>query len=222
MTNCQLYVSIYRVNRTERLIAISEHLRARRTGVTAESLSDRFGVSVRTIYRDLDTLRAAHMPLNAEPGPGGGYALDRSYALPPVNFTVDEASLLVCLADWVRRQRMIPFVDTLDDAAQKVRATLPPRVCVAVDRRAADVAFIGVPALPIERDVRRAIEQAWINDRPVRMRYLGAYGETERVVRIRNLVVDRRETRLNCDDLDKGEPRQFLLHKVLSVQLLSS
>jgi predicted DNA-binding transcriptional regulator YafY len=45
------------------------------------------GVTVRTMYRDLDALREAAMPLAAERGRGGGYALDRSYSLPPVNFT---------------------------------------------------------------------------------------------------------------------------------------
>ena len=75
------------MQRTERLFALTEYLRGRRTGVTAEVLAERFGVTVRTIYRDLDTLRAAALPLGAERGRGGGYALDRSYSLPPVNFT---------------------------------------------------------------------------------------------------------------------------------------
>ncbi len=66
-----------------RLFALAEHLRARRTGVTAESLAAKFGVTVRTIYRDLDALREASLPLHADRGPGGGYALDKSYTLPP-------------------------------------------------------------------------------------------------------------------------------------------
>ena len=73
------------MRRTERLFALAEYLRGRRTGVTAEVLAERFGVTKRTIYRDLDTLRLAALPLAAERGRGGGYALDRSYTLPPVN-----------------------------------------------------------------------------------------------------------------------------------------
>ena len=57
----------------ERLFALAEYLRGRRTGVTAEQLAERFGVTVRTMYRDLDALRAADMPLGAERGRGGGY-----------------------------------------------------------------------------------------------------------------------------------------------------
>ena len=51
------------MQRTERLFALTEYLRGRRTGVTAEALAERFGVTLRTIYRDLDTLRMAALPL---------------------------------------------------------------------------------------------------------------------------------------------------------------
>ena len=60
------------VQRTARLFALAEHLRARRTGVTAEELAELFGVTVRTIYQpDLDALRDAHLPLHAERGREG-------------------------------------------------------------------------------------------------------------------------------------------------------
>src|SRR5688572_28094365 len=97
------------MKRSERLFALAEHLRGRRTGVTAESLAERFGVTIRTIYRDLDTLRAADLPLTAERGRGGGYALDRSYTLPPVNFTAREAALLIALGRFAIDMRLLPF-----------------------------------------------------------------------------------------------------------------
>ena len=62
-TLCQPNVRFVPVQRTARLFAIAEALRARRTGVTAESLADTFGVSVRTMYRDLDSLREASLPV---------------------------------------------------------------------------------------------------------------------------------------------------------------
>ena len=112
------------MQRTERLFALAEYLRGRRTGVTAEQLAERFNVTVRTMYRDLDALRAAALPLGAERGRGGGYALDRSYSLPPVNFTAREAALIVALGRFAIDMRLLPFADTLERGLDKVRAAL--------------------------------------------------------------------------------------------------
>ena len=48
------------------MFAIAEALRARRTGVTAQQLAERFGVTLRTIYRDLEALQDAGMPIKAD------------------------------------------------------------------------------------------------------------------------------------------------------------
>jgi predicted DNA-binding transcriptional regulator YafY len=83
------------MRKKSRLFALAEALRARRTGVTAQELATRFGVTLRTIYRDLEALQDAGMPIRADRGRGGGYALDKTYQLPPVNFTAREAALLI-------------------------------------------------------------------------------------------------------------------------------
>ena len=46
----------------------------------------------------------------------GGFALDRAYTLPPVNFTPREAALLVALGNFAAAMRILPFVDTLGNA----------------------------------------------------------------------------------------------------------
>jgi predicted DNA-binding transcriptional regulator YafY len=64
-----------------------------RSVVTAAFLSDHFNVSERTIYRDIRTLENAGVPIGAEAGVG--YFLERSYRLPPVCFTLDEAASIL-------------------------------------------------------------------------------------------------------------------------------
>src|SRR3982751_302640 len=102
------------MRKKSRLFAIAEALRARRTGVTAGELAERFGVTLRTMYRDLAALQDAGLPLRADRGRCGGYALDRSYQLPPVNFTAREAALLVALAQMAIAQRLVPFPGAIE------------------------------------------------------------------------------------------------------------
>ena len=101
------------MTRQARLFAIAEYLRGRRTGATAQAIAERFGVTLRTVYRDLAALRLAELPLHAERGRGGGYALDRHYTLPPVNLNAREAAVLVALGTYGLRMRLLPYYNAL-------------------------------------------------------------------------------------------------------------
>ncbi len=208
------------MRRTDRLFAIAELLRARRSGITAEELADRFEVSVRTIYRDLDGLRAAALPVVGERGRGGGLALDKSYSLPPVNFTTREAAILVAAGRWLERTRQIPFVETIRSAIDKVQGALPKARQQEVGRLVSTLAWVGVPARAASAEVRDAVEQAWVHDAPLRIIYDGARGVTERRVRLEAVVVERTMTLLNCLDLDIEEKRQFRMHQVRTAEVL--
>jgi predicted DNA-binding transcriptional regulator YafY len=203
------------MERTARLFALAEHLRGRRTGVTAEALAERFGVTVRTIYRDLDVLRSASMPLAAERGRGGGYALDRTYSLPPVNFTAREAALLVAVGRHASDMRLLPFADTLASALDKVRAALSVSAQREMLARLDELSFLGVPALPIKKAVRAAVERAWFEQQPLRITYVdGNFIQTTRDIRIRAVIMDRHETRLDATDLATEERRHFRLDRI--------
>jgi predicted DNA-binding transcriptional regulator YafY len=209
------------MRRRERLFAITEYLRGRRSGVTAEVLADRFGVTVRTIYRDLDSLRDAELPVRADRGRGGGYALDRAYTLPPVNFTPREAALLVALGAWATGMRLLPFADTLEGTLDKVRGALSVSAQRELTELMAGLQFIGVPAPAVPPAVRRAVERAWFERQPLRIRYRSAEGiVTSRAVRIVSAVMDRSVTLLNCDDLEKGERRQFRIDRILEAKVV--
>jgi predicted DNA-binding transcriptional regulator YafY len=211
------------VRRTERLFALAEYLRGRRTGVTAEALAERFGVTVRTIYRDLDALRAAALPLGAERGPGGGYALDRSYSLPPVNFTAREAALLVALGRYAIDMRLLPFSDTLESALDKVRAALSTSAQRELLTRLNELVFHGVPALPSKKAVRAAVERAWFEQQPLRMTYVDSnFIQSTRDVRIQSVSMDRHETRIDAVEIEHGERRQYRLDRIVQAQVLSA
>jgi predicted DNA-binding transcriptional regulator YafY len=209
------------MRRTERLFALAEYLRGRRTGVTAEVLAERFEVTVRTIYRDLDALRAAALPVGAERGPGGGYALDRSYSLPPVNFTAREAALLVALGARAIDMRLLPFTDTLDSALDKVRAALSTSAQRELLERLSELSFVDVPALPIAKEVRVAVERAWFERQPLAITYVdGNLVQSTRVVRMLGVVMNRHETRLDAEDLETHERRHFRLDRIRRAEVV--
>ncbi len=82
------------MQKTERLMAITLLLQARGK-MTAKRLADLLGVSTRTIYRDMDTLSLAHVPVSMDYGPGGGYYLPDNYRFESAIFTREEAISLV-------------------------------------------------------------------------------------------------------------------------------
>lgn len=205
-----------------RLFALAEHLRARRTGVTAESLAAKFGVTVRTIYRDLDALREASLPLHADRGPGGGYALDKSYTLPPVNFTAREAALLVVVGRWATEMRLVPFAETMETALDKVRGALSTQAQRELARHVENIQFVGVPALSPPAEVRAVVERAWFEDRPMRVTYRHGDGTvSERVVRATRLLAERTMTILECEDLGEKAPRKLRLDRIERASLES-
>jgi predicted DNA-binding transcriptional regulator YafY len=208
------------MRRKSRLFALAEYLRGRRTGITADQLAERFGVTVRTIYRDLDALREASLPVLAERGPGGGYALDRAYSLPPVNFSPREAAVLVVLGRFATETRLVPFVDTLESALNKVRGALTAGQQREALAHAEKLAFAAVPALPSRPAVRRVVEEAWFGQRPVRLRYHRSDGSNhERVVRIARVLMERTMTVLECIEIDTGEARGVRLDRIDDARL---
>jgi predicted DNA-binding transcriptional regulator YafY len=209
------------VRRQARLFALTEYLRGRRTGVTAETLADRFGVTVRTIYRDLDTLRDASLPVQADRGRGGGYALDRNYTLPPVNFTAREAALLLAVGSWASSMRLVPFTETLSAGLDKVRGALTASAQRELVEHMGALRFIGVPAPPVSAPIRRAIERAWFERLPVRIEY--RHKNFERwsgELFVRGVIMERSMVLLECDALDGGPRRHVRLDHVERASLL--
>jgi len=113
------------VTRTDRLYALVEELRAVAPRPrSARWLAEKFGVSARTIERDLSALQQGGVPIWAEPGRSGGYCLDRAHTLAPLGFTVDEA-LAVTIA--LGMLAMTPFGDAASSAQRKVAAVMEDR-----------------------------------------------------------------------------------------------
>ncbi|RCG25446.1 YafY family transcriptional regulator [Sphaerisporangium album] len=111
------------MNRTDRLYALVEELRAISPRCrSARELGDRLRVSARTIERDIATLQRAGVPIHAEPGKRGGYALGKTASPPPIGFSPGEA---VAVAVALSRLSDRPFAADARGALRKLVAALP-------------------------------------------------------------------------------------------------
>jgi len=96
--------------------------------IPATVLAERFGVSLRTIYRDIDRLIALGVPVDAERGAEGGYRLASGYIQPPVALTRNETAALLTAMALVRSSRTVPLAADLTSAEKKLLASLPKSV----------------------------------------------------------------------------------------------
>jgi predicted DNA-binding transcriptional regulator YafY len=109
------------MNRTDRLYALVEELRAVAPRPrSARQLAEHYEVSTRTIERDVLALQESGVPIYAETGRRGGYAIDKTLTLPPLNFTAAE---MVAIAVSLAREENTPFAAANRSALRKILAT---------------------------------------------------------------------------------------------------
>ncbi len=167
------------MSKTTRLFKLMDALRGRRRAVAAAELARELSVSVRTVYRDVQTLIGLGAPIDGEAGVG--YLLRAGFFLPPLIFSVEELEALVLGTRWVKGQGDPTLAQAVDSALAKI-ATASPK-----DLRE-EIAEIGLwaprfhkPAIQVAglRTLREAIRC----EHKLKICYVNLAGvETERVI----------------------------------------
>lgn len=164
------------MKRAERLHALSEMLRrSGRPGCTAERLAEEFGVSVRTVKRDLVALENAGLPMWSRPGPGGGYGVVPGGTLPPITLSPAEATALLAS---VAAAPDAPYADLAAAAVRKIVDVLDPATRHRTELLAGRIWVDPGPMAP--RPVRSALEQAMTDQRVLRIQYRDGTGTVSR------------------------------------------
>jgi predicted DNA-binding transcriptional regulator YafY len=111
------------MDKTERLFSVMDALRRHRRPVTAAALAEEQGVSVRTLYRDVQTLIGLGAPIDGEAGVG--YMLRPGFFLPPLMFTPEELEALVLGGRWVQAQPDAGLTAAARNALAKIATASP-------------------------------------------------------------------------------------------------
>jgi predicted DNA-binding transcriptional regulator YafY len=90
------------MSRTSRLFELIKVLRARTAPVTALYLTRELGISQRSVYRDIETLRPLGVRLDGQAGLG--YRLREGFLLPQFAFSSDKLEALILGLGWVRQR----------------------------------------------------------------------------------------------------------------------
>ncbi len=117
--------------RATRLLHLLDTLRGRRRPVAGAQLATALGVSLRTLYRDIATLRAQGADILGDPGVG--YVLRPGFLLPALNFSEDELEALTLGARWVARQADPELAQAAQRAVARIAATLPGNLRLSIE-----------------------------------------------------------------------------------------
>lgn len=167
------------MNKTDRMLAII--LELQRKGVLrAEDLASTFEISVRTIYRDVQALSEAGVPVFGSPGTG--YSLMEGYFLPPISFTVEEAVTLLIGTDFIEQRFDQDYEAKAQASRKKLEGVLPESIRLEADRVRKTVKLVKgyeTPGDIKEKAAMETIRQAILEERKVSFGYAKPRAEAE-------------------------------------------
>lgn len=133
------------MNRIDRLSAILIQLQSKKI-VKSQDIAERFGISLRTVYRDIRALETAGIPINGEAGIG--YSLMDGYRLPPVMFTRQEAIAFLTAEKLVEKLTDPATEEFYKSAMYKIKAVLKTQEKEHLEHMTDHIEVLSNPYLP--------------------------------------------------------------------------
>lgn len=190
----------------------------RKRKFTVKELAEEYGVSTRTILRDLQELGELGVPLYSEVGPHGGYRLLNERLLPPIAFTEDEAVAVFFASHALRHYSHLPFEAEASSALEKFYHNMPADIRERIDRLRDRVDFV-TPARSSEFPYLQLLLDGALNGQVIRIEYASSGGTSSRCIQPVGIYASsglwycpaycflRGELRLfRCDRIRRAEP----------------
>ena len=168
------------MTRSQRLMELLVEINRLRR-FTAGELAATFGVSKRTIIRDLQELEAIGVPLYSEVGPHGGYRIVKERLLPPIAFTEEEAAAMFLAYESVQQLGDLPFESETKAALAKFYSYMPADAKERIDSMRQRILFKN-PKRPVGSPHLKLLLAASIARRPLRIVYDSKEGPQRRTI----------------------------------------
>ena len=205
--------------RLSRLTAILTLLQTKRL-LTSTALANKFGVSVRTIYRDIRALEQAGIPILTEEGKG--YSLMEGYRIPPVMFTENQANALILAEQLVLKSRDSSLIKDYAEAIDKVKAVLRPSEKEKVDLLSVRTTFDKLKNFEINSNNLSALQNALTNFYLIKLNYINAENiKSKRIVEPFALINTMESWLLVAYCRLRKEFRFFRLDRIEKLEILS-
>lgn len=187
--------------------------------IGAEELADKFEVSPRTIYRDIETISMAGIPVRSIVGVGGGFEIMPGYKVDEKFFSTDElATLLIGLSSLSGMVRGEEVIQTLT----KVRSVIPAEKVKDIEIRASQIHIDLNPWMgnrniqPYLEIIKAALQQ----NKLLLLKYIDRHGnKTERETEPYQLVLKSRHWYLQGYCLKREDFRLFKLSRISNLEI---
>lgn len=209
------------MNHIERLNAILIQLQSKRI-VKASEIAERFGISLRTVYRDIRALEESGVPIGSEAGVG--YFLMDNYKLPPVMFSKDEASALLFGEKLIEKMSDDRMKSDFRSAITKIKAILKPEEKDRLEKLHNHISVLNYNSSnnSYNQLFLNEIQQALVSKQVVEIDYQAGYGAppTKRLVEPIGLCNYHRRWHLFAWCRLREEYRDFRLDRIQNLNIL--
>jgi predicted DNA-binding transcriptional regulator YafY len=197
--------------KTDRLFEITTIL-INKGSVTAQQLAERFGVSTRTIYRDIDTLSSTGVPVYTNKGHGGGIHLLEDYTLSKTLLSDRDREHLL-LAIKTLQSTQYPEIDVVLEKMSALFKKLPDYDWVEID-------FSPWGSLPNEQNKFSDIKRAMLQRNVIRFDYVNGEGhKSTRVAEPEKLLFKNNAWYLMAFCRQRQEHRTFRISRLKNLEV---
>ncbi|EAF5657700.1 helix-turn-helix transcriptional regulator [Listeria innocua] len=188
--------------------------------ISAQELADRFEVSLRTIYRDIDAIDLAGVPIRSTPGVGGGFEIMPDYKMDSKVFsTADLSAILMGLSSL---SNMV-HGDELINALAKIKSFIPADRAKEIELKANQI-YIDLSQWMGNNNLQPHVEiikVALQENKLLTFEYIAHQGnKTERIVEPYQLVMKSSHWYLYGYCQSRNDFRLFRLSRMSGLQIL--